>query len=155
MQEIRPSLATMFVLRILCSSALTLKKIRWSNQRRFPVIYRMGLVATKTHAIIGPLLSWRLPGGVWFWGRSKKVHRPQLEKLLSYSGKPQPGPGFCPIFYSFFNWALLFSFTSCTHSSGMIPHWQMDGNLSPNNQDCKRALPSTPLCGILTVPVFL
>ena len=56
----------------------------------------------KTHAIIGPLLSWRLPGGVWFWGRSKKVHRPQLEKLLSYSGKPQPGPGFCPIFDSFF-----------------------------------------------------
>ena len=67
----------------------------------------------------GPGCYWRLTlslGLSWagaclevfgFWGRSKKVHRPQLEKLLSYSGKPQPGPGFCPIFYSFFNWALL------------------------------------------------
>ena len=41
----------------------------------------------QTHAIIGSLLSLHLPGGVLAGGRSAKVHRPQLEKLLSYPGK--------------------------------------------------------------------
>ena len=40
-----------------------------------------------SHAIIGFPLSRRLPGGAWGGGGLAKVHRPQLEKLLSYPGK--------------------------------------------------------------------
>ena len=88
------------------------KLIHWiysDNQRKadFLWIKEWHRQLWQTHAIIGSLLSLHLPGGVLAGGRSAKVHRPQLEKLLSYDGNPQPGPGVCPIFGSFFNRALL------------------------------------------------
>ena len=83
MQEICPTVVIVFVSHILSSEADILDKLRHSKQSRFPVIYLMAPAAfedSRYHWASPELApAWRCLAG----GRSAKVHRPQLEKLLS------------------------------------------------------------------------